>query len=138
MAVCHLITENIEDKNPKDNNEWNPHHSAAWNGPMAVCQLIMENIEDKNPKDNNGWTPLHYAASNGHMAVCQLIMENIGTKIPKTTMDGLHLIMLPAMVIWLQYVKECFFHSFIKTAFHRTCIGANRHMVSFFHELFVS
>ena len=72
MAVYQLIMENVEDKNPKDNNGWKPLHSAAWNGHMPVCQLIMENIEDKNPKDNNGWTPLDYAASNGHLAtICQ-------------------------------------------------------------------
>ena len=64
MAVCQLIMENIEDKNPKDNNGWTPLHYAASNGHLAICQLIMENIEDKNPKENNGWTPLHSAAWN--------------------------------------------------------------------------
>ena len=55
MAVYQLIMENVEDKNPKDNNGWKLLHSAAWNGHMALFHLIMEIVEDKIPKDNEGF-----------------------------------------------------------------------------------
>ena len=44
----HLM-DHVEDKNPKDINDWTPLHLAASNGFGKICELIIANVKDKNP-----------------------------------------------------------------------------------------
>ena len=50
LEVCQLILENVQEKNPKDNEGKTPLHYAAQNGYSNVCRLILENVLEKNPK----------------------------------------------------------------------------------------
>ena len=63
--ICHLIINNVEDKNPQDLEGKTPLHLAAWNGHTETCQLIMGNVEDKNPADHHGTTPQDFLARTG-------------------------------------------------------------------------
>ena len=87
LEVCRFFINNIDDKNPKDDEGLTPLHLAAENGKFQVCQMILEaGIDDKNPKTSDsigGFTPLHGAAENNHLSVCHLILENILDANPK-------------------------------------------------------
>ena len=80
--VCHLLLDNIEEKNLAANDGWTSLDYAAQDRHLQVCQLLFDNIEEKNPAANNGWTPLHSAAYNGHLQVFQLLINNIEEKNP--------------------------------------------------------
>ena len=67
-----MITENLEDKNPKDSNGFTPLHHAALNGHLDICKLIMEQVENQNPGNVYGDTPFHWAAGNNQLDVCKL------------------------------------------------------------------
>ena len=55
--MCELLIENIENKNPRNNEGWTPLHFAAKEGYFDICQLIASHLEDKNPLTNDGTTP---------------------------------------------------------------------------------
>ena len=101
LYVCHLIIQNVQDKNPADAGGWTPLHEAAKGEHIEFFRLIIENVKEekptwhcpfwhilnkkfqyKNPANSKGQTPLHFAAKEGHMEVCQLIMENFQDKNP--------------------------------------------------------
>ena len=48
----------IDDKNPKDLEDWTPLHCAAFHYRKEVCEFIASEIEDKNPVDKDGNTPM--------------------------------------------------------------------------------
>ena len=52
LSVCQLIVDNVDDKNPKNDNGKTPLHLASENGHSLVVQLILENVNNKNPKDD--------------------------------------------------------------------------------------
>ena len=60
LAVCQLIINNVNDKNPNEAGI-TPLHYAAENGHFDICQLIIDNVDDKNPNDITGSTPLDLA-----------------------------------------------------------------------------
>ena len=60
-----LISDFLENKNPKDREGVTPLHFSAENGHFEVCELIMDNVSNKNPQNKAGWTPLHWAAGKG-------------------------------------------------------------------------
>ena len=82
LNVCRLIIQNNQNKNPADDDNNTPLHSAAEEGNLEICRLIIENVQDKNPANRNGDTPLHKALGAGHLEVCRLIIENIQDKNP--------------------------------------------------------
>merc|ERR1719334_209920 len=47
--ICHLIIENVEDKNPSDQFGRTPLHKAAQKGHTEICRLIIKNVQEKNP-----------------------------------------------------------------------------------------
>lgn len=88
LEIYEMITENMEDKNPKNHWGVTPLHQAAEMGHLEICKLIVNNVQcdkemcmryqcRKNPKDDCYFTPLHKAAMNGHFQVCKLIIENV-------------------------------------------------------------
>ena len=70
FKVCHLIMENVKDKNqitnPRDHRGNTPLHIAADKGHLNVCRLIIQNVQVINPRNEYGWTPLHEAAQIGN------------------------------------------------------------------------
>ena len=94
-AMCELIINEVNDKNPKSESGLTPLHFAARNGQLSVCQLIINNVQDKNPKDKTGWTPLHYAARNGHFSVCEFIIGKIDDANTSNSSGGLKDISTP-------------------------------------------
>ena len=87
MEIFKLIFDNVEDKEPKDNDGRIPLHHAAKYGHLEICKLIIGEIEDKNPTDSRGWTPLHSAAQNGHEEIYNLIASQVVDKNPRAC-DG--------------------------------------------------
>ena len=73
--ICEFLIDNLEDKNPIDQNGMTPFHYATESGLTNVCRLIIENIDNKNSAAPNGCTPLHLAAKNGHLEIVKLIVE---------------------------------------------------------------
>ena len=90
--ICKKIIENIQDKNPSDENGWTPLHSAALFGHLKVCEYILENIDEKNPKNRYNLevnlTPLDLAAGKGHLAVYQCISKSVGDVNPADSTSG--------------------------------------------------
>ena len=68
-----FIMENIDDKNPRENDGHTPLHYAAQEGNLEICRLMMENIDDKNPVTNDGRTPQDLARQNNHLVLCNYI-----------------------------------------------------------------
>ena len=87
LAVCRLIIENIDDKNPKSNTGFTPLHKATENGHLSVCQLIVENVDDKNPKCALGLTPLNLAEKYKYKKIQKLI-EGGRTKKKLKSQEG--------------------------------------------------
>ena len=56
VELCRLIMDNVDDGNPKTDDD-TPLHLAATNGHLEVCRMIIERVEDKNTanevKDKN-------------------------------------------------------------------------------------
>ena len=82
LKIFKLISENVRNNNPPDNDRSTPMHRAAKEGNFEVCKIIIDknkkkrkkNRQDINPFGNwLGWTPLHFAADNGHLEICMLI-----------------------------------------------------------------
>jgi hypothetical protein len=83
LNIYRSITEELPDKNPKDNEGWTPLHEATSKSHEAVANLILNLVEDKNPKNNVGRTPLHYVAQKGLMDTCTMIVQHVMEKNPK-------------------------------------------------------
>ena len=76
LLDCKLIIDNVEDKNPQDDDGRTPLHLAAWYGYLSIFELIFNNVKDKNPKDKNERTSLHDAAYGGNLKIFKLIFDN--------------------------------------------------------------
>ena len=74
----------MENKNPKNRDDWTPLHSAALHGHLKIADYIVKCIEDKNPKTNSGWTPLHFLANFGYNETFKYILANCVDKNPMT------------------------------------------------------
>ena len=55
LEICKLILENVQEKNPKNNNGLTPLDLASNNGNSEICKLLRESIE--KPKDGFGKIP---------------------------------------------------------------------------------
>jgi len=103
LAICKIILDKIDTKNPADDEGWTPLHLAAIRGHLDLCQMIIEKIDYNNLANNDKafvkfysvkWTPLHWAIHRGHVEVCRLILSKTNNKNPKFD-DGntlLHLV----------------------------------------------
>ena len=81
LELCRIIINNVNDKNPADNEGHKSLHQAVYNtSQLQICQLIIKNISDKNPANEDGVTPLHFAALYGLFETCKLIANNIVNK----------------------------------------------------------
>ena len=90
--ICKKIIENVQDKNPSDENGWTPLHLATLFGHLKVCEYILENIDEKNPEGRYNLevniTPLGLAAGNGHLAAYQCISKSLGVVNPADSTSG--------------------------------------------------
>ena len=74
--------DNVENKNPSNDNGATPLYIAAQNGHVEVCTMIIDNVKDKNPACNDGLTPLHIAAKKGHYRIFKMIINVAEEKNP--------------------------------------------------------
>ena len=72
LSICHLITDKVVKKNPKNKYNTTPLHLAANNGHLDICRLIMDQVEEKNPENDHGETPSGLAARRGHSDIMRL------------------------------------------------------------------
>ena len=80
--VCHLILDNVQDKNPRTHDGWTPLHSAINGNNLEVFELLFDNVEDKNPMNDGCWSPFHLAARFGRIEICRFIVDNLEDKNP--------------------------------------------------------
>ena len=67
-----LPVEEVEFKNPVNNDGNTPLHHAARYGRLDVCRYIIGNGNIKYPANNAGRTPKDLANDNNHVEVSQL------------------------------------------------------------------
>ena len=82
LQVCHLIMDDVQNKNPADHQGWTLLHEAAKRVQHKVCHLIMANVQDKDPANNFGATPLSLAKSFksiNHSATVKLFQKMLKT-----------------------------------------------------------
>ena len=84
--MVKYFTEILEDKNPRDDDEWAPLHHAAQNGHVNIVEYLAEHLEDKNPASKDGWTPIELATTNGHLKVVEYLEDILKHEI--TVNDG--------------------------------------------------
>ena len=92
--ICKFIIDQVDDKNPANDNGYTPFHMAAnyyrnteiW-GHFEICQLIFEATGFQNPSNEYGLTPLCLAAYNGNLQICKMIIEKLDDKNPATGSD---------------------------------------------------
>ena len=79
-----MLSESLEDKNPRDREGWTPLHSAAQNGHVEVCRLILDGLawDRRNPVDRDGYSPLRLAAEQGRLEVLRLLQEESAVEEP--------------------------------------------------------
>ena len=80
LEVCKIVTDNLQNKNPADNNGNTILHTAATYGRVEIYQFILEKVKKKDPTNKYGATPFHIAAEYGHLQVCLLIISNIDSR----------------------------------------------------------
>ena len=79
-----MIMDEIQDKNPGDEEGYTPLHAAAKGGQLETFKMIMDKAgTDINPSDNEGWTPLHAAATGDQRRMCEFIADKIENKNPE-------------------------------------------------------
>ena len=66
LKLCRFILNNVNVKNPADNEGFTTLHQAVYDSHLQICKLIIENISDKNPANEDRVTPLHFAALYRH------------------------------------------------------------------------
>ena len=70
MAICRLLLNESENKNPYSKQGLTTLHYAALAGHLEVYQLFYESAVIKNPKIvKTGQTPLHLSSAEGHLEV---------------------------------------------------------------------
>ena len=79
LALCKLILDKVEDKNPVSKFGKTPLFEAAVSGNVATFKLFLDLSEDKNPIKTIGmpWTVLHFAFRSNQMEICNIIVENL-------------------------------------------------------------
>mgnify|MGYP002049416097 CR=1 FL=1 len=82
LEICRAIMDNLDDKNPRNNDGATPLYLAANCGHLKICQLIIANVDNQNIPDNLGNTPLHIAAFYGHYEVCRAFIETLDDNNP--------------------------------------------------------
>ena len=60
-----MITNEVEDKNSKNENGDTPFHVAAKLGNLEICQIILDVIKERFPMNKDGNTPFELAALQG-------------------------------------------------------------------------
>ena len=88
LEVYKLLSENVDNKNPKDKHGQTPLHLAALHGHLEFCRCIITNLVDKNPVDYDFNSPFSCAASNGHLEICILLIGYLVNKNPVSTSRG--------------------------------------------------
>ena len=83
MEVFKLIFDNVQDKEPVDNDGCTPLHQAALFGRLEVCRFLVKELGTKNPRDNKSWTPLHHAANWGRLEVCKFLVGELNKENPR-------------------------------------------------------
>ena len=74
LALCKLIIEKIQDKNPSGGDDgWTPLHWAAHMGHLEMCRLMISNVQNKNPITLNGKTPIMLARKKNHEEIVELL-----------------------------------------------------------------
>ena len=95
MEVFKLIFDNVQDKEPVDNDGCTPLHQAALFGRLEVCRFLVKELGTKNPRDNKSWSPLHHAANWGRLEVCKFLVGELNKENPRDiegrTRNGLKL-----------------------------------------------
>ena len=70
------ISQDLEDKNPADNEADTPLDIAAQKGHLENVNYIVNHLKDKNPAMNDGQTLLHIAAQEGHLEIVKYIVDD--------------------------------------------------------------
>ena len=93
LAICKIILDKVDTKNPADDEGWTPLHLAAlgdYRSHLDLCQIILKKIDYSHYNDKTfvklrpvKWTPLHWAIQRGHVDVCRLILSKTNDKNPK-------------------------------------------------------
>ena len=84
LGLVDFICNQIDDKNPRDNNGVLPVHKAAEEGRNNIIEYFIQfNQNNINPADINGWTVLHHAAFQGHLNVFQFYHGKVNHLNPK-------------------------------------------------------
>ena len=74
--------ENVQNRNPGNDNGDTPLHHAANRGHLDVCKLIIESMQTENTGIIQVQTPTHSAAINGQ--ICELINVNSMNNLQQT------------------------------------------------------
>ena len=78
LLVVQHICSLLEDKNPKDANDFTPRHLGAHFGHLEIVKYLVQHVKDKHPKDGVYWgqkTPLDWAKQKGHSEVVNFLKQ---------------------------------------------------------------
>ena len=75
LEGIQILTQNMEDKNPKSASGYTPLDFAIESGNFPIVKIIMNEIEEKNPYSGLFGTALHTAAHYGDCDIFKYIFE---------------------------------------------------------------
>ena len=79
-AICEIILDNTDIKNPEDNEKNTPLHCAARESNFDLFKRIMVESGDINPTDQDSQSPQKYAEWNNDKTLSELIDEMTNEK----------------------------------------------------------
>ena len=87
LPVVQHICSLLEDKNPKDANDFTPLHLGAHFGHLEIVKYLVQHVKDKHPKSGVYWgqkTPLDWAKENGHSKIVKFLTSEGNSKSSKS------------------------------------------------------
>ena len=75
LEGIQILTQSMEDKNPKSASGYTPLDFAIESGNFPIVKIIMNEIEEKNPYSGLFGTALHTAAHYGDCDIFKYIFE---------------------------------------------------------------
>ena len=90
-TIESILSESLENHNPKDKKDWTPLHEAAYKGHQKIVKLLLEheNVQNVHSKNKNGYAPIHEAAREGHDKTIQFFLKN-DTKVAEKNPEDIY------------------------------------------------
>ena len=79
LAWLKPLLEDLEDKNPGDQDKYTLMHCASEHGQLNILEYLLPLVKDKNPKDSKAMTPLKLATQKEDLPTIELFAPHVNS-----------------------------------------------------------